>query len=149
MNRPLTNDEIRDLPSLGIRGGPTYPISCRAQAMIRELQEENEHRKLSVEHQISKRKSAEAENANLRDFILREGYRECDTAACNCGSFHDHRRHVKLDRLEADNTKLWDMLEVVLMKLEDYHKYAEPEKNAFIENMPIHIRATLKETKNE
>ena len=55
------------------------------------------------------------------------------------------KNQSKIAELEAKNVKLCDMLETVLMKLEDYHKYAEPERNAFIENMPIHIRATLKE----
>ena len=86
-----------------------------------------------------------AEIDKLLCFISREGYQKCDIAACNCGSFHDHRIHVKLDKLEAEKVRLCKILETVLMKLEDYHKYAEPERNAFIENMPIHIRATLKE----
>lgn len=64
------------------------------------------------------RKYAVAENIELRDFILREGYRECDIGACNCGSFHDYRRHAKLEQLETENANLRELLKEARIRLD-------------------------------
>ena len=35
----------------------------------------------------------------LRDFLIRNGYRECDIAACNCGSWHGGHASDRLREL--------------------------------------------------
>lgn len=46
-------------------------------------------------------------------------------------------------RLIASAPDLLNDLECVLWKLEHFHEFDTPEQNAFIENMPIHLRATI------
>jgi hypothetical protein len=42
---------------------------------------------------------------DLLDFIHREGYRRCDVAACNCGSFHGGHSMARLTEIEAALTE--------------------------------------------
>jgi hypothetical protein len=46
-------------------------------------------------------------------------------------------------RLIAAAPELLQQLQDVLWKLEHFHEFETPERNAFIENTPIHIRAEI------
>lgn len=46
----------------------------------------------------------------LEWFLLTEGYVRCDTAACNCGSWHDHRLYVGMNKFKDEVERLRALL---------------------------------------
>jgi hypothetical protein len=49
---------------------------------------------------ISDLATAEKERDDLRDTLIRKGYRYCDIAACNCGGWHQGNAERRLDEIK-------------------------------------------------